>query len=454
MPVSAVPVEPQPPLVETLLASVRLVRRAAIGVTELPAGDVAPAMAQAQELVRAAQVLVLELTRHADALGTARQVGATSTQAWLAQTSGTSHASAGKDVRLARELDQAAPRTKDALTTGGIDGISVDKARVVVDAMTRLPVDLAAPERDRVERDLVDKARRFGVEELRRAARRALDVIDPVRADAAETAILVAEEAQARRQVSFWMRTSDVDGMVDGGFTLPALEADMLRAVLQAATAPRARTPGGASNADLDLSRPDHRVRAGHAFCDLARHLPTDRFHGGLTATLMVTIDQETLTGALERAGTTSFGTRISPGEVRRIACEAGILPAVFGKLSLPLDLGRAARLFSPAQRIALGYRDKGCAFPGCDRPPGWCEAHHITPWHQGGTTNLADGVLLCAHHHRLIHNTDWEVRLGADGMPEFLPPRSVDPTRAPRRNHRWRPPPQESLSPAQGMGG
>src|SRR5690606_9295833 len=126
----------------------------------------------------------------------------------------------------------------------------------------------------------------------------------------------------------------------------------------------------------------------------------------------------------------------ISAAELRRLACEAGILPAVLGGTSQILDVGRERRLHTTAQRIALAHRDGGCAFPGCDRPPGWTEAHHIEPWSHGGPTTVDNGVLLCAPHHRLMHRTDWQVRLARDGLPEFLPPVAVDPRRRPRRNH------------------
>jgi len=105
-------------------------------------------------------------------------------------------------------------------------------------------------------------------------------------------------------------------------------------------------------------------------------------------------------------------GTEISPGEVRRLACCAGIIPAVLGGISAVLDLGRESRLFSKAQRVALGLRDKGCRAEGCDRPPSWCEAHHLTkPWADGGKTDLADGILLCGHHHRLAHHPAYDYR-------------------------------------------
>jgi hypothetical protein len=99
-------------------------------------------------------------------------------------------------------------------------------------------------------------------------------------------------------------------------------------------------------------------------------------------------------------------GTEVSPGEACRLACGAGIIPAVLGGPSAVLDLGREQRLFSKAQRIAMVLRDKGCRAEGCDRPPSWTEAHHLTrPWAVGGNTDLADGILLCGYHHRLAHH-------------------------------------------------
>ncbi|WP_370469228.1 HNH endonuclease signature motif containing protein [Micromonospora profundi] len=100
------------------------------------------------------------------------------------------------------------------------------------------------------------------------------------------------------------------------------------------------------------------------------------------------------------------------------------------------MDLGRQRRLITGPLRRALVLRDRGCAFPGCDRPPRWCDAHHIHHWADGGPTTLTNAVLLCGHHHRHLHHTDWNVRLTADGHPEFIPPTWLDPTHIPRRNH------------------
>ncbi|MEO9222765.1 MAG: HNH endonuclease, partial [Mycobacteriaceae bacterium] len=99
----------------------------------------------------------------------------------------------------------------------------------------------------------------------------------------------------------------------------------------------------------------------------------------------------------------------------------------------VPLNLGRTQRLVSPGQRRALIARDHGCAFPGCNRPPAWTEAHHIVHWIDGGPTDLANLVLLCRRHHRVIHHDGWTIQIGTDAHPWFLPPAWMDPSRQPR---------------------
>lgn len=154
----------------------------------------------------------------------------------------------------------------------------------------------------------------------------------------------------------------------------------------------------------------------------------------------MVTIPYDVVRNQLG-AGQLDTGERLSPEQVRRLACDAHIIPMVLGGDGQILDVGQARRLFTGPLRRALVVRDGGCAFPGCDRPPRWCDGHHIQAWTAGGATALNNGVLLCGYHHRLIHRGEWEVRLGGDGMPEFVPPSYVDSERKPRRNiyHRRR---------------
>ena len=115
-----------------------------------------------------------------------------------------------------------------------------------------------------------------------------------------------------------------------------------------------------------------------------------------------------------ERRGAAWFegqADAVSVATAERLACAAGTITVTVDDNGQPLNLGRERRLFSRAQRGALAARDGGCRWPGCERPPSWCEAHHIEHWQRdGGRTDVADGLLLCRHHHLLVHNNGWQI--------------------------------------------
>ena len=133
----------------------------------------------------------------------------------------------------------------------------------------------------------------------------------------------------------------------------------------------------------------------------------------------MVTLDHHTLTGALKTAGLDTADT-ISAGEARRLACGAGLIPAVLGTASVALDLGRETRLFTQAQRIAAGLKHDTCAADGCDRPYAWTELHHRQPWSHGGSTDLDNAVPLCHWHHQRIHDHTYQHTWQPDGTVSF----------------------------------
>ena len=127
---------------------------------------------------------------------------------------------------------------------------------------------------------------------------------------------------------------------------------------------------------------------------------------------LLVTLDHETLTRSLAGSGgnqpgcgATLDGASVSAESIRRLACEADLIPMVLGTNGEVLDQGRRRRLVTPAQRVRLAVRDRGCTIPGCTVPATWCDAHHHDPWHTGGPTDLTNAVLLCSHHHHRIHD-------------------------------------------------
>ncbi|MGW0226869.1 DUF222 domain-containing protein [Actinopolymorpha singaporensis] len=124
-------------------------------------------------------------------------------------------------------------------------------------------------------------------------------------------------------------------------------------------------------------------------------------------------------------------GKPISAATVRRLACEADLIPVVLAGDGQVLDLGRSDRFFKEQQRRALAIRDgHHCNFPGCQIPEPRCITHHMTAWDHGGPTDLANGVLLCRYHHTTIHHKGWQVRMGSHGHPEYTPPEWSDPQR------------------------
>ena len=159
---------------------------------------------------------------------------------------------------------------------------------------------------------------------------------------------------------------------------------------------------------------------------------------------IVVTLNYDTLLRGAAAAGLIGADEPISAGDLRRLCCDADLLPAVLGGPSDILDVGRDHRLVTPPIRAALTLRDRGCIFPGCHARACTCDAHHIVPWHQGGPTKLSNLCLLCHHHHTLLEparyptRDQWEIRIAHDGIPEVIPPARYDPRRRPIRHARF----------------
>jgi hypothetical protein len=126
--------------------------------------------------------------------------------------------------------------------------------------------------------------------------------------------------------------------------------------------------------------------------------------------------------GVCELAG----GGAITAATARRLACDATIVRVRVEAGGQQINLGRAQRSVTPTQRRLLWLRDRGCTFPGCGRPPGWCEAHHLVFWEHGGPTDLANLTLLCSHHHHLCHEGGFRAERIADELVFFRPDGSI----------------------------
>jgi Domain of unknown function (DUF222)/HNH endonuclease len=180
---------------------------------------------------------------------------------------------------------------------------------------------------------------------------------------------------------------------------------------------------------------------------------------GGERPQVMMTVELRDMENRLQ-AACLDYGTTSSPAMLRRMCCDAGVIPVVLDGAGQPLDIGNLRRTIPVAIRRAVKARDRGCAHPGCDRPPTWCEVHHIVEWAKGGPTRLNNLVMLCGVHHREIHMTGWIVRMATDGIPEFIPPAWLDREQKPRHQLRiptranpggappWRPDPFRPATP------
>jgi hypothetical protein len=187
-------------------------------------------------------------------------------------------------------------------------------------------------------------------------------------------------------------------------------------AAVQAALEPLAQRTGK----DDDRCR---ERRVADALVDVCMHsldngAPSRRAH------LQVTTSLETLLGLSGApAAEMEFSLPISAKAVERLACDCTVTRVLLGSDSTVIDVGRARRVISGAQGKALRVRDRGCVWPGCDRPATWTSGHHLVHWINGGSTDLSNLALLCYRHHWMVHEGEWQIVRADDGRMLTVPP-------------------------------
>lgn len=334
-----------------------------------------------------------------------------------------------------RRLDQAQTVTETPLMSGGVvpaplpaagaaarDGvIGADHLDVIGRALTGLPLHLSPEVVAEAETTLVTAAASLDAHALSRVGARVRALLDQDGAPPRE-----AELANPANELHLSTRPN---GRTAFRGELEPEASALFRVLLSPLARPRPTAADG----------PDSRSpaeRQGDAFAELlhlatgSADLPTE---AGERPHLLVTMPLDALREGCGTADLNGVPSGLDATAARRLACDAKVIPAVLGSRSEPLDVGRASYTVPTALRRALVLRDGGCAFPGCNRPHTWCHAHHLQHWAQGGRTALDNLVLLCGHHHRLLHHTLWEGAV-VNGVAHFTPPPYVDPTRAPRR--------------------
>jgi len=312
-------------------------------------------------------------------------------------------------------------------TATALDGWEIDRAHAEVieralsgDAAQRLDPGTWAG----VETTLADLARLYRPDELAQLAAVLIEQLDQDGPPPDDADQLVNELHLAKSRTGGGGR---IKGQLD------AATFDVVARAIRATMTPaKSADPAGLGR---DTSLGQRQAEALGAICEHALddgYLPAE---GGERPHITAIVNFETMRSQA-RGAELEFGGHTTAGELRRMLCDAKITPVVLGGDGQPLDVGREKRCVTPAQRKAIAARDGGCAHPGCDRTPLWCQIHHIRHWLHGGRTDIDNLVMLCRAHHRIIHDSYWAVRI-RDGQPEFIPPRWLDFSQTPRRNAR-----------------
>ena len=354
-------------------------------------GDIAAAMDALAVQVDCARV---GLVQEAESRGVVDQSPSPSAADWLLEHSlHLEPADAARTVSLARACTQPANQVLAAAVAGGT--VTVRKAVTALRQLAQVEHDLAPGKREEALASLTLMAQTGYDRHVIAIGRMLMTLLG------AEGA-LERDEKVLSRLTSLRLIPLE-NGMIRVSGQLDPEAGAVLTAALDPLSAPNPCQAGGGHDPRLaDRRRAD-------ALIEICRRATAAGGAAPATskAQIVVTIDFDRLAGAVRGAGRTLDGTVLSPQTVRKLACDASIIPMVLGSQSQPLDVGRTKRLVTPALLAALWARDKGCTFPGCGRPPQWCDAHHVRHWTAGGPTALTNLALLCAHHHTWVHQND-----------------------------------------------
>jgi len=379
--------------------------------------------------------LLLAAVGEVDARDLARRRGATSIRAWLRDAHCCDPREAGRLTATARGLRSGLGATHEAMAAGAV---SFEQARVIVRCIGELAKEVPAPLVAQGEADMIGFCAQLDPVLLGVVGRRLAELVDPEGTQDRDEADAVDREAKANAA-----RTATLTPFDDkpGGILHAVLDAEgyaTVAAWLDAAAAPPPPEPDGIRD---PRSPGQRRADALVAACEQCLAGGGLRARGGVKPRIIVTIPARSLLGSTG-FGLTHDGMQISPTLARALGCDAEFLAAVLDGNGNLLDCGRLNRLFTGKTRLSLELRDRGCAWPGCDRPVSWTQAHHIVSWLDGGETKPSNGVLLCPFHHREIEKGEWDVAV-REHRAWFRPPKWIDPTQTWRLNHLHHPPPQ-----------
>ncbi|MFD1815019.1 HNH endonuclease signature motif containing protein [Rhodococcus gannanensis] len=384
-----------------------------------------------------------------------KKVGGASTADWLSGACRLTPGHARKLVAAAHSVRHR-PDVADAMTSGTTD---VDQVRAITNLLDQIPDLLRG-----TEPELVEECTRQCTDYLVAAAEHEHAGETTRRAAALRTMLERDQDGPAPDDENPALNEFHVTQMPGGRVRLKGTFDKITGEQFMTAVSSLSKPTPGRNNATGELE-PDPRSpaqRRADAVADIVRfYLDSGAAprEGGERPHMTVFVDLRDLENATRNTNATSQNPvtqqSVQSSFLRRgpswmpwlgpitvatagtVSCDASITPIVMDEDGNPLDVGHTTRVIPKRIRKALEARDCGCAFPNCGRPTAWTDGHHIHHWSNGGPTALNNLVLLCRHHHTLIHKNDWQVVISTDdGHPWFIPPRWVDPDRQPIPAH------------------
>jgi hypothetical protein len=377
----------------------------------------------------------------------------------------------GASARESKARLEIGRRLRGAVLLGGGEGpapfplvahaleegvLGVETASVIVARCGELVVRGCSPDVvASAEQTLVDEtlAGRLTTDQTAKLAIHLRELIDPDGAEPRD------EVHQQQRSLTIGQGS---DGMIRGRFALRPEQGGVWLASIQAMQSPRVTGPqsGGPRFLSEDefvahTLTADTRTQA-QKNADTVTELiaraagaPDMPRINGATTTVTVHITLDDLEAGRGVGWIDGIDEPVPASTVAQLRCHSPLSATLFGDRGEVLYLGKTKRLFSAAQNRALAARDGGCVWTGCDRPPSFCETHHVNEWvsddHPPGRTDITNGVLLCHFHHSHLHRSAWKLVM-REGIPHLIPPRWIDNeqtpipttrrrTRAPRRH-------------------
>src|SRR5450631_306987 len=358
----------------------------------VPASAMGEDMEELRRIINGAEAEFTRRVRRFDKGGGYAATAALTAAAWLRWKCNFSPAAAAGRVAVARELESL-PLATEAFSDGDF---SYPHAAMIARTAEKLGDKMES----NAETILVAAAKELDLARLRMVTIKLQHFMDP---DS------VREESNESHELRFLHFSQTLDGVFYMNGRFDAEAGAIIQTALNALSGPPTpddkRTP--------KQRRADSLVELAHQRLDSGT-LPQV---GGQKPHLAVTVSMATLANQPgSPAADLEWAQPIPAETARRLACDAAVTPIFLGSESEQPMAGQTSRSISGSQRKALVVRDKGCRFPGCDRPADWTDVHHLKHWADGGKHVMDNLILLCRRHHRMVHEEGWQLFVTAQG--------------------------------------